>query len=339
MIPTRNFQLGMSARPDAGWPRPANVAITLSAALMALVMCIVSATSRTEANAGPPYYTDGQVAAEPSGLEGIAIAHETLAIDMRRLHPNPRKTYDETDSPEIRNPIDVSVAYSITNRGPAREVALVFASGAPNTAGFSVMLDGQPIAAQPAISVTLPAEWMPPATTPGLDSTDLLYLDPPQQMRTDAGAVVDWRHYPSSFARSTTSTYAFTVTIPTGNSALAVQYRAEPQQYRSGGYTDNLNAYQFAYVLAPARAWDGFGGLDVTVRLPACWLAASRPGLTQVGGELRGTFESVPADALALTVAPCAASRPTVTLCSPSAFILPLGALGIVLYRRTRRAG
>ena len=258
---------------------------------------------------------------------------------MRRLHPNPRKTYDETDSPEIRNPIDVSVAYSITNRGPAREVALVFASGAPNTAGFSVMLDGQPIAAQPAISVTLPAEWMPPATTPGLDSTDLLYLDPPQQMRTDAGAVVDWRHYPSSFARSTTSTYAFTVTIPTGNSALAVQYRAEPQQYRSGGYTDNLNAYQFAYVLAPARAWDGFGGLDVTVRLPACWLAASRPGLTQVGGELRGTFESVPADALALTVAPCAASRPAVTLCSPSAFILPLGALGIVLYRRTRRAG
>ena len=183
MIPTRNFQLGMSARPDAGWPRPANVGVTLSAALMALVMCIVSATSRTEANAGPPYYTDGQVAAEPSGLEGIAIAHETLAIDMRRLHPNPRKTYDETDSPEIRNPIDVSVAYSITNRGPAREVALVFASGAPNTAGFSVMLDGQPIAAQPAISVTLPAEWMPPATTPGLDGKDLRYLDPPNVRR------------------------------------------------------------------------------------------------------------------------------------------------------------
>ena len=332
MIPTRGFHLRTCARFDAEWPRPAQVGVALSAALAVLLLCAVFSAARAEANAGPPYYTDGQVAAEPSGLEGIAIAHETLTIDMRQLHPNPRKTYDETDSPDIRNPIAVSVAYSITNRGPARGVALVFASGAPDTAGFSVMLDGQPIAAQPAISVSLPAAWMPPATTPGLDGNELRYLDPPN---VDEG----WRHYPSSDARSMTSTYAFTVTIPTGESALAVQYRAEPQQYRSGGYTDNLNSYQFAYVLAPARAWDGFGGLDVTVRLPACWLAASRPGLTQVGGELRGTFQSVPADALALTVAPCAASRPAVTLCSPSAFILPLGALGIVLCRRTQRAG
>ena len=215
MIPTRGFHLRTRARLDAEWPRPAQVGVALSAALAVLLLCAVFSASRAEANAGPPYYTDGQVAAEPSGLEGIAIAHETLAIDMRRLHPNPRKTYDETDSPEIRNPIDVSVAYSITNRGPAREVALVFASGAPNTAGFSVMLDGQPIAAQPAISVTLPAAWMPPATTPGLDGNDLRYLDPPNVRRP-----LGWRHYPSSFARSMTSTYAFTVTIPTGDSAL-----------------------------------------------------------------------------------------------------------------------
>jgi len=287
---------------------------------------------RAEANAGPPYYTEGKIAAEPSGLEGIAISHETLDIDMRQLSLNPRRKYATSDSPEISNPIDVSAAYSLTNSGPAREVALVFASGAPNTADFTATLNGEPVAAQPAISVTVPAEWMPPATTPGLDGNDLRYLGPPN-------ASEGWGHYPSTSARSVTATYAFTVTIPAGESSLAVHYHAEPQQYRSGGYTDNLNAYQFAYVLAPARAWDGFGGLDVTVRLPACWLAASRPGLTQVGGELRGTFQSVPADALALTVAPCAASRPAVTLCSPSAFILPLGALGIVLYRRTRRAG
>ena len=338
MISTRSCHLRTRARLDAEWPRLAPFGFALSATVMALLLCAFFAASHAEANAGPPYYTDGQVAAEPSGLEGIAIVHETLDIDMRQLHPNPRKKYDDTDSPGIRNPIDVSVAYSITNRGPTRELALVFASGAPSTAGFSVLLDGQPVAAQPAISVTLPAEWLPPATTPGLDSADLLYLDPPQQMRTDAGAVVDWRHYPSSSARSTTSTYAFTVTIPTGNSALAVQYRAEPQQHRSGGYTDNLNSYQFAYVLAPARAWDGFGGLDVTVRLPACWLAASRPGLTRVGDELRGSFDAVPADALALTVAPCNAAKPA-SFCAPAGLMLPLGALGIVLYRRTRRAG
>ena len=67
------------------------VGVALSAALMALLLCAFFAASRAEANAGPPYYTDGQVAAEPSGLEGIAIAHETLDIDMRQLHPNPRK--------------------------------------------------------------------------------------------------------------------------------------------------------------------------------------------------------------------------------------------------------
>jgi hypothetical protein len=331
MISTRNLQLDMSARLDAGGPRPAPAGIARCVALMVLALCAFLAAPRAEANAGPPYYSDGQIAAEPSGLEGITIAHETLDIDMRQLHPNPKKNYDQTDSPEIRNPIAVSVAYSITNRGPAREVALVFASGAPNTAGFSVMLDGQPIVAQPAISVTLPAEWMPPATTPGLDGNDLNYLGPPNGHD-------GWGHFPSTSARSVTSTYAFTVTIPTGDSALAVQYRAEPQQYRSGGYTDSLNSYQFAYVLAPARAWDGFGGLDVTVRLPVCWLAASRPGLTRSGDELRGSFESVPADALAITVAPCDAARPVI-LCAPTALILPLGALGIVLYRRTRRAG
>ena len=324
MIPTRDFRLRMRARLGAGWPRPSQVGVALSATLIALLLCTVSAVSRAEANAGPPYYTDGQIAAEPSGLEGITITHETLNIDMRRLHPNPRRTYDETDSPEIRNPIDVSVAYSITNRGPAREVALIFASGAPNTAGFSVTLDGQPIAVRPAISRTLPAEWMPPATTPGLDGNDLNYLGPPN-------AHNGWGHFPSTSARSVISTYAFTVTIPTGDSALAVEYRAEPQQFRSGGYTNNLNSYQFAYVLAPARAWDGFGGLDVTVRLPACWLAASRPGLTQVGDELRGTFASVPADAIGLTVAPCDAARTDRTFCAPSGLILPLGALGIVL--------
>jgi hypothetical protein len=32
-----------------------------------------------------PRYANGKIAAEPSGMEGIAISHETLVIDMRRL--------------------------------------------------------------------------------------------------------------------------------------------------------------------------------------------------------------------------------------------------------------
>jgi hypothetical protein len=305
----------------AGWPTRGPVAIAGSAALTALVVCAVLAAVRAEANAGPPIYIDGQIAAEPSGLEGIAISHETLNIDMRRLP----------------NPIDVSVTYSVTNRGPAREVALLFASGASDTAGFSAMLDGQPIAAQPAISVTVPAEWMPPATTPGLDGVDLLYLNPPRN--TYAGKVDPYGIFLEKGKRSTTSTYVFTVTIPTNESILSVHYYAEPQQYQSGGYVSSINSYQFAYVLAPARAWDSFGGLDATVSLPACWLAASRPELARSGDELRGSFESIPADALAFTVAPCqAARRQTVRPCPAFGLILPLGALGIVLHHRTRRS-
>ena len=51
-----------------------------------------------EANAGPPYYTDGQLAAEPSGLTGVAISHESLTIDMRRLPVYPRRCEGRNDS-------------------------------------------------------------------------------------------------------------------------------------------------------------------------------------------------------------------------------------------------
>jgi hypothetical protein len=65
---------------------------------------------------------------------------------------------------------------------------------------------------------------------------------------------------------------------------------------------------QFAYILAPARAWAGFGGLDVTVHVPEEWTVVSTPGLQRDGGVLRGTFTDVPADAIALTLRPPVAS-------------------------------
>ncbi len=320
----------MRIMPFRAWPRLTRAAVVLGA-LAAVGLGSFLAAARAEANAGPPYYTDGQLAGEPSGLAGVAISHETLIIDMRRLPVYPVDMRGKTGLPAIHNPITVSVTYSITNSGPAREVALLFASGAPDTAGFSVTLDGQSITSHPAISVTVPAEWLPPAKTPGLDGKDLNYLGPPN-------AYDGWGHYPETFARSLTATYAFTVTIPANESVMAVQYRAEPQLYLSGGYSSALRYYQFAYVLAPARAWDGFGGLDVTVHLPACWLAASRPELTRSGDDLIGSFDALPADALAFTVAPCETARKVaVRPCGTYGLILPIVALGIVLRRRTRR--
>ena len=55
--------------------------------------------------------------------------------------------------------------------------------------------------------------------------------------------------------------------------------------------------WQFAYVLAPARAWGGFGGLDVEVLLPHGWRAAYTPDLLRNGDMLRRNFDVVPADA------------------------------------------
>ncbi len=341
------------------WLRMGGGVIAESLVLAILLLWLFFAASRVEANAGPPYYTGGQVVAEPSGLAGIAIAHETLDIDMRGLSIHPRSTISMTGTVEISNPITVSVVYSITNSGAAREGALLFASGAPSTANFAASLDDQPIAAQPVISVTLPTEWQPPRTTPGLNgSPPLPYVDPKGGQNQYSPSFGQYR---GNLVRAWTATYAFTVTFPAGESALAIRYHADPQIRHSGGYLSSLDSYQFAYVLAPARAWDGFGGLDVTVHLPACWEAAALPELARAGDELRGAFDAVPADALALTVAPCTAareadqearqaasvealraaqekaSRTLPGICAPPALILPLAALGIVLRCRTRR--
>ena len=339
------------ARRVARRPRWVLLAVSGGAVLTALVLSAFLTALRVEANAGPPFFTGGTLAAEPSGLMGVAITHETLDIDMRQLTTYGKYNRGQTDTPtslERSNPIEVSAVYSITNSGPPREVPLVFASGVPSIAGFSALMNGQPVETQLADGVAVPEEWQPPTTTPGLDGHDLFYLGPSEETVVGARYVpYNQRHYPRTYARSVTSTYAFTVTLPMGDSALEVRYRAEPQQYREGGYTDFLHSYQFAYVLAPARAWDGFGGLDMTVRLPKCWLAASRPELERVsdalsGDNLHGSFESIPADALALTVAPCGSAGlrtqpPPFCAPVPAGFILPLGLLGLVLYRRTRR--
>jgi hypothetical protein len=71
----------------------------------------------------------------------------------------------------------------------------------------------------------------------------------------------------------------------------AINRRGRPTVYR-----------QFAYVLAPARTWAGFGGLDVVVHLPEGWHAACTPPLRRQGDTLTGSFSDLPADALALTL-------------------------------------
>jgi hypothetical protein len=325
---------------------PAQHRIPLRSLLVLIVVSILftGSPARSDANAAPPYYSQGEIAAELSGVSTVAIDHETLVIDMSRLSPAPKKVYnvEEADAASRDNPITVTATYTLTNPGPDVTVDLVFVSGAPDTAAFEVKMNGQPVMARAAGDIPLPSEWQPPSTTPGLTSTngdsritpavDLLYLAPDEDTMTPVPHV-DWRRYPQEATRERVSTYVFTVTIPSGQSTLAVRYNAEPQQFRTGGYSDRLESYQFAYVLAPARAWASFGGLDVTVRVPACWEAASRPGLERVGEELRGSYTELPADALALTVGPCARVRPAALCGSPLVVLLLVFGLVVALRR------
>lgn len=222
--------------------------------------------SAASANAGPPWI-GGRVVTEPV-LKGARITGETLVIDLR---PVARGEF-----------ADVEAAYRFTTVGfgpTSREIELVFVTGVNDFDSFAVTCDGAPVATHLIAGAPLFESWKPPAHTPGLDGAPLSY-------------------HPR-LTESQHKFVAFTLSVAAGDHELNVKYRAPASKNLSG----HPVAYQqFAYVLAPAKAWDGFGKLDVTVHLPEGWSSASEPALTRDGNTLRGTFDGIPADALALTL-------------------------------------
>ena len=229
---------------------------------LALVVLMLPAVAR--ANVGPPS-SGGHVVAEPVGIVDVAITRETLTIDLRPLAEN--------------GLAQVEAVYHLHNRGPEKTLDLLFASGSASVTGFQVWLGGQQVASAPAKDTTLPASWQAPRETPGLDD----------------GTGLEYLRYQS---RGVTP-LAFTVVVPSGPHDLRVRYAAEAATHFHG----NPTVYrQFAYVLAPARAWSEFGGLDVTIHLPENWRAACAPALNREGDALKGRFADLPADAIALTL-------------------------------------
>jgi hypothetical protein len=229
----------------------------------AVLALVVLVTPVARANVGPPS-SGGQLVAEPAGLRDVHITRETLTIDLRPLADG--------------QPGHVQAVYHLDNRGPERTLDLLFISGTPATA-FDVRLNDQPVPSASAPDAPLPSNWQPPPTTPGIDNKrDLAYL---QSDRLPA--------VPQAFA----------LTIPSGSHTLTVRYDAEAARHQAGGPTVT---WQFAYVLAPARQWASFGGLDVEIQLPAGWRMASTPSLLRSGNVVRSHFDKLPATALALTV-------------------------------------
>lgn len=263
----------------------------LAAALIALILALLAAALApplpVAANAAPPW-RPGDLVGEPTGaVAQVAIVRETLAIDLRPLAE--------------RRAAIVEAAYALRNDGPATRAELVFVAAAlaghwsvccseddPGGSGAPpdpprVTLDASEVPSATRPLGARPAAWEEPKTTPGLagDPADLFY---------QAGTVPG--------AAGPTQTLAFAVDLGPGPHTLRVRYAARPS-YQAG--LAPARTWQLGYVLAPARQWATFGGLDVTVALPAGWDAASRPALGRDGDTLRGAFAGLPADALAVT--------------------------------------
>lgn len=209
-----------------------------------------------------PPSVGGQVIAEPVGLIDIDILRETLRIDLRPL--------------ANKGPALVEATYHLRNQGQNKHLELLFASGSPDVSSFQVWLDETKITTQKASDLKIPDSWLPPQKTPGLDkSGELAY-----------GAT---RAHP----------ILFQATIPTGEHKLKVTYSAETAINRLGEPTVY---HQFAYVLAPAKAWASFGGLNLRIDLPKGWRISSAPALPREGDTLEISWDRLPADAIALTL-------------------------------------
>jgi len=227
--------------------------------------------SLVQANVGPPS-SGGQVVAEPVGIQEVEIRWEVLRIDLRPLAEN--------------DPAIVFAEYQLENHGPEKSLDLLFASGSAEVSQLTVSLNEKPIPTRPAPETPLPESWQPPKETPGLHG------DPP----------ISYLDYGSQPAIP----HSMTLVIPEGSHKLRVQYRAEAAVHRFGQPTIY---HQFAYILAPARSWSRFGGMDVTIELPQGWGVSCNLSLHRTGDVLEGSFSELPADAIAITTQAAVSDR------------------------------
>ncbi|HEX8273616.1 MAG TPA: hypothetical protein VF615_13345 [Longimicrobiaceae bacterium] len=248
-------------------PEPRRPARRLAAVLLAAVLLAVPASAR--GNMAEPYTGParaGHAAGEPSGgLRQVFIERERLHIDLRPLADD--------------RPARVEAVYRLRNDGPARALDLVFVAAALAAGEHGVWVDGRPVASVRDTAGALPPSWRVPAATPALGS--------------DA---------PLAYQVEGEGTLSFRVALAPGRHEIRVRYPATSSTWVD---EDEITAaQQLAYVLAPARDWAGFGGVDVRVDVPRGWRAAAEPELRREGDALVGSWDRVPADALALTVRP-----------------------------------
>ncbi len=177
----------------------------------------------------------------------------------------------------VGEPAAIEAVYRVRNDGEARRVTLDFVATAMKGPG-AVWLDGRELERESGPAGPLPVEWRAPEQTPGRKPFEVLTYQTLGQ-----------------------GTIRFAPEFGPGVHELKVRYRAEPGRYQVGEPTAMI---QLGYVLAPARRWDGFGGLDVKVHLPAGWDSWAEPYIDFDPNDetvLARSFDDLPADSLAIS--------------------------------------
>lgn len=267
-------------------------------------MLVIFLLLLAQANMANPV-NPGTPAGEPAAaLEGLRIVRERLVIDLSEIWNEPRGT--------------IEAEYRIANNGSARTLPLEFLALSDDLEAAQVWVDDQPVPAQRVAGLTVPSSWSVVTQTPALEDETF-----PYEVSDGFGDALGLR---------------FVATIPTGQHTIRVRYRVAVGDYDGGDHPNLVR--QFAYSLAPARLWAGFGQLDLEVRVPPGWDVATSLPLRREGDVLMGRFRGVPGDVLAISArAPVPTLRRPVQIAGVLAWALIAGFGGIVSGRLAVRSG
>ena len=230
---------------------------------------VILSARPTFADAAPPFVPGDPVGVPWGSVRDVFIAHEDLTMDLSHLNAS-----DATTRPLAT----VAAAYTLRNDGAATGIDLVFVTASRTVESVEVLLDGTPVAANVGPLGTVPASWLPPPSTPNPQGGP----DLPYQIDSAAGMT-------------------FHIDLGAGIHTMTTRYQAAPEKQSANGADNQPIWWQLAFVLSPARQWEGFGDLSLTVHVPGGWSAAVRPALARTGDVLSGHFNGIPSDSIAVT--------------------------------------
>ncbi|MBI4853982.1 MAG: hypothetical protein HY819_19465 [Acidobacteria bacterium] len=229
-----------------------------------------------------PFLAGNSIGEPTIDLGSVVVEGETLNIDLRELVNFKRSQMIEFTSEYSPRLAFIETLYKIRNDKAPQNITLTFfgdiMSFTPNTKS-GVWLNDQAVVMEnfDPTEKDLPINWGIPNFTPSVNG--------------------NWRIPYRPLIKS--PIVKFNLEVPTGTHTLKVAYFAQPSTYLQG---EETIPWQFVYVLTPARDWVGFSNLDTTIYIPKGWQFSSNVKLTAEGEMLKGSWQSLPANSLSLTI-------------------------------------